>query len=67
MGIDGIISPQFLHAGLGYGGLCFPKDTRTIADIARKHDEELIVVEVAIKANEKQKMKMAEKICKEIG
>lgn len=67
MGMDGRISPKFLHAGPGYGGSCFPKDTKAIADIARKHGEELMVVEAAIKANEKQKMKMVEKICREIG
>ncbi len=67
MGMDGRISPKFLHAGPGYGGSCFPKDTKAIADIARKHGEELMVVEAAIKANEKQKIKMVEKICKKIG
>lgn len=67
MGMDGRISPKFLHAGPGYGGSCFPKDTKAIADIARKYGEELKVVEAAIKANEKQKMKMVDKICKKIG
>lgn len=62
MGMDGRISPKFLHAGPGYGGSCFPKDTRAIADIARKHGEEFKVVEAAIEANEKQKRKMVEKI-----
>lgn len=67
MGMDGRISPKFLHAGPGFGGSCFPKDTKAIVDIARKHGEELKVVEAAIKANKKQKEKMVEKICKEIG
>lgn len=67
MGMDGRISPKFLHAGPGYGGSCFPKDTKAIADIARKHGEELMVVEAAIKANKKQKIKMVEKICSGIG
>lgn len=67
MGMDGRISPKFLHAGPGFGGSCFPKDTKAIVDIARKHGEELKVVEAAIKANEKQKMKMVDKICREIG
>lgn len=62
MGMDGRISPKFLHAGPGYGGSCFPKDTKAIADIARKHGEEFKVVEAAIAANEKQKQKMVEKI-----
>ena len=67
MGMDGRISPKFLHAGPGFGGSCFPKDTKAIVDIARKHGEELKVVVAAIKANEKQKIKMVEKICIEIG
>ncbi len=67
MGMDGRISPKFLHAGPGYGGSCFPKDTKAIADIARKYGEELKVVEAAIKANEKQKQKMVEKICNVMG
>lgn len=62
MGMDGRISSKFLHAGPGYGGSCFPKDTKAVADIARKHGEETLVIEAAIKANEKQKNKMVEKI-----
>jgi UDPglucose 6-dehydrogenase len=67
MGMDGRISPKFLHAGPGYGGSCFPKDTKAIVDIARQHGEELKVVEAAIKANEKQKYKIIEKITDIIG
>ncbi|QEN06955.1 UDP-glucose/GDP-mannose dehydrogenase family protein [Oceanispirochaeta crateris] len=62
MGMDGRISPKFLHAGPGYGGSCFPKDTKAVADIARKHGEQTLVIEAAIQANEKQKAKMIEKI-----
>ncbi len=67
MGMDGRISPKFLHAGPGFGGSCFPKDTRAIADIGRKHGEEMMVIEAAIKANEKQKVKMVEKIIRHLG
>jgi UDPglucose 6-dehydrogenase len=62
MGMDGRISPKFLHAGPGYGGSCFPKDTKALVDIARKEDIDLYVVKAAIEANERQKMKMVEKI-----
>jgi len=62
MGMDGRISPKFLHAGPGYGGSCFPKDTNAIVRIAREHGEELMVVEAAIAANQKQKQKSAQKI-----
>lgn len=62
MGMDGRISPKFLHAGPGYGGSCFPKDTKAIVDIAKKYDEDFLVIKAAINANEKQKMKMVDKI-----
>lgn len=62
MGMDGRISPKFLHAGPGYGGSCFPKDTKAIVDIAKKHGEEFKVIQGAIEANEKQKQRMVEKI-----
>ena len=62
MGMDGRISPKFLHAGPGYGGSCFPKDTRAIVKIAEDYDTEMKVIQSAIDANEKQKQKMVEKI-----
>lgn len=64
MGMDGRISPKFLHAGPGYGGSCFPKDTKAIVSIAKKYGEEFKVIEAAIAANEKQKGKMVDKIVK---
>ena len=67
MGQDGRISPKFLHAGPGYGGSCFPKDTKAIVDIAKKYGEEFIVIDAAIQANEKQKQKMVEKIISNMG
>ena len=67
MGMDGRISPKFLHAGPGYGGSCFPKDTYAIVDIAKKNDEELFVINAAIRANDKQKMKMVAKITSSMG
>ena len=67
MGKDGRISPKFLHAGPGYGGSCFPKDTRALAQIAQKHGGKMQVVEAAIDANEKQKQRVVHKICKAMG
>ncbi len=67
MGMDGRISPKFLHAGPGYGGSCFPKDTKAIVDIAEKNGEELMVVSAAIDANRKQKLKMVDKIDNSMG
>ena len=62
MGMDGRISPKFLHAGPGYGGSCFPKDTRAVAEMARQNGEQMMVIEAAIAANEKQKKKMSRRI-----
>ena len=66
MGMDGRISPKFLHCGPGYGGSCFPKDTKAIVDIGKKYGEEMLVIKAAIEANEKQKKKMVEKIIREM-
>ncbi|MBN2135785.1 MAG: UDP-glucose/GDP-mannose dehydrogenase family protein [Acidobacteria bacterium] len=62
MGLDGRIGPKFLHPGPGYGGSCFPKDTKAIVQIAQEHDYELTVVKSAIEVNENQRMKMVDKI-----
>lgn len=62
MGMDGRISPKFLHAGPGYGGSCFPKDTRAIVEVGRKNNLEMKVIQAAIDANERQKQQMVEKI-----
>ena len=67
MGQAGRISPKFLHAGPGYGGSCFPKDTKAIVDIAKKYGEEFKVIDAAIQANEKQKQKVVEKIISNMG
>ena len=67
MGKDGRISPKFLHCGPGYGGSCFPKDTKAIVDIAKKYDEDMYVIKAAIDANEKQKRKMVEKIVEKMN
>ncbi|BBF42921.1 UDP-glucose dehydrogenase [Lachnospiraceae bacterium KM106-2] len=64
LGKDGRISPKFLHAGPGYGGSCFPKDTTALIEIAKQHDERLQVVEAVVAANELQKFKMVDKIAK---
>lgn len=62
MGLDDRISPKFLKCGAGYGGSCFPKDTKAIVEIAKRYGENLEIIESAISANEKQKRKMVEKI-----
>ena len=67
MGMDGRISSKFLHCGPGYGGSCFPKDTKAIVEIGKEYEEEMSVVASAISANEKQKKKMIEKIVEKMG
>ncbi|MEB4860647.1 UDP-glucose dehydrogenase family protein [Priestia megaterium] len=67
MGQDGRISPKFLHAGPGYGGSCFPKDTKALARIAQDYGEEVSLIEATVEANEKQKKKMVQKITGAIG
>jgi UDPglucose 6-dehydrogenase len=67
MGKDGRIGPKFLHAGPGYGGSCFPKDTRALSDLARRSEVSLSIVEAAIAANERQKILMAGKISARLG
>lgn len=62
MGADGRISPKFLHPGPGYGGSCFPKDTKALASTGRKCGMPMTIVESVIAANEHQKELAAEKI-----
>ena len=64
MGLDKRIGPKFLHAGPGYGGSCFPKDTLAFAGLAQKHDHELKIVQAAIDANERQRAFARDKILK---
>ncbi len=66
MGLDGRIGPKFLHAGAGFGGSCFPKDTRALLQIASMRNVELSIVEAAIKANSRQIQIMSDKIKKSI-
>ncbi len=57
MGIDGRISPKFLHAGPGFGGSCFPKDIKALASLAKMKKTPMHTIEGAIKANELQEKK----------
>ena len=67
MGRDGRIGSKFLHAGPGYGGSCFPKDTRAISATGRQYGAPLSIVETAIQANERQKTLMVNKIEQGLG
>ncbi|HOR42189.1 MAG TPA: UDP-glucose/GDP-mannose dehydrogenase family protein [Atribacterota bacterium] len=67
MGMDGRISPKFLHPGPGYGGSCFPKDTRALNATARKYDYDFKLLHAVIDANLQQRQIAVEKIEKAVG
>ena len=62
MGMDGRIGNKFLHAGPGYGGSCFPKDTKALARIGQDHAVPMQITETVIKVNEEIKRRMIDKI-----
>ncbi len=67
MGMDSRIGPRFLSPGPGYGGSCFPKDTRALLDVAKAHKVPLRVVEAAVAANEDQVQRSLNKIERAFG
>jgi UDPglucose 6-dehydrogenase len=67
IGLDRRIGSKFLHAGPGFGGSCFPKDTRSVAHFASQHGERLEVVEAVIRVNQRQRERMVEKIVDALG
>lgn len=64
MGLDKRIGDKFLNAGIGYGGSCFPKDTKALHWVANINDLELKTIKATIEVNEKQKMKLISKLLK---
>lgn len=62
MGLDNRIGRKFLHAGPGYGGSCFPKDTQALVRIAQEHGTLSRIVEAVIEVNSAQKARMVKKI-----
>jgi UDPglucose 6-dehydrogenase len=67
IGLDNRIGTKFLHAGPGFGGSCFPKDTRALVKIALDHDVQLRIVEAVLAANENRKRAMARKVSLALG
>lgn len=61
MGFDARIGDRFLNAGIGYGGSCFPKDTKALSWLASFNDNELKTIKAAIEVNESQKVKLYKK------
>ena len=67
MGNDGRISSKFLHPGPGFGGSCFPKDTKALLSLSEELNEPMKTVAAAIATNDKQKVRMADKLFKLMG
>jgi UDPglucose 6-dehydrogenase len=67
IGLDGRIGRKFLHAGPGYGGSCFPKDTRALIETGRQAGFPVRIVETVDEINEARKLRMAEKIIDACG
>jgi len=62
IGLDNRIGKKFLHAGPGYGGSCFPKDTLALAKIGQDYDSPVRIVEAVIDINDQRKKSMAQRV-----
>lgn len=67
IGLDGRIGRKFLHPGPGYGGSCFPKDTRALVGTARKYGAASRIVETVVAVNEERKKRMAGRVVAACG
>lgn len=67
MGMDRRIGGKFLHPGPGFGGSCFPKDTRALASVARQFDSDCLIVDSVIEVNRRQQQAMLPKIRRLVG
>ncbi len=67
MGLDNRIGPKFLHAGPGFGGSCFPKDTRAVSRMAHQQGFDFKIIEAVLEANQKTRERMVEKVRRAAG
>jgi len=67
IGLDGRIGSKFLHAGPGYGGSCFPKDTLALLKTAQDHEAPLQIIEAVVRVNDLRKRAMARKVIAAMG
>jgi UDPglucose 6-dehydrogenase len=67
IGLDGRIGKKFLHPGPGYGGSCFPKDTRALSKMANDKGYSFKILEAVIKVNDEQRKRMINKIVNKVG
>lgn len=67
IGMDGRIGPKFLHAGPGYGGSCFPKDTLALLKTAEDYEAPTRIVEAVVAVNDSRKRAMGRKVIEALG
>jgi UDPglucose 6-dehydrogenase len=67
IGLDNRIGSKFLHAGPGYGGSCFPKDTLALVRTATAAGSPIELVETTVRVNDERKKAMAQKVAKALG
>ncbi|MEO1046678.1 MAG: UDP-glucose/GDP-mannose dehydrogenase family protein [Pseudomonadota bacterium] len=67
IGLDNRIGAKFLHAGPGYGGSCFPKDTLALLKTSEDHDSPMRIVESVVKVNDNRKRAMGRKVIDALG
>lgn len=67
IGLDGRIGGKFLHAGPGYGGSCFPKDTLALVRTAQKEGAPVKIVEAVVDINDRRKKQMADRVISACG
>ncbi len=67
MGLDPRIGSQFLYAGMGYGGSCFPKDVKALVKTGSDHGQSLLILDATERVNEAQKNVLFKKLCRYFG
>ncbi len=67
MGLDNRIGPKFLHAGPGFGGSCFPKDTRAVSRMAQEQGFDFKIIDAVLEANQETHERMVDKVRNALG
>ncbi len=67
IGLDNRIGPKFLHAGPGYGGSCFPKDTLALLQTAESAGVEQRIVKTTVEVNDRRKLAMVDRVSRAVG
>jgi len=67
IGLDNRIGTKFLHAGPGYGGSCFPKDTLALVRTGEDYGAPVTLIDATVKVNDARKLRMADKVKRAVG